>query len=67
MREGLERTSLVPVGSAWADVQVGWLREAGPYGQIQGGWRPAPPVSVYGFARASRAETMAGLGVGLKW
>jgi hypothetical protein len=67
IRDGLSRAHLVPIHTAWAEVQAGWVRSAGAYARAEAGWRPLPPLSVYGFGQASQSETMAGVGARVTW
>jgi hypothetical protein len=54
---------LVPVNSAWLEMQAGWSSLAGVYARGEIGWHPSPPVSLYGFGQWTPRETMAGAGI----
>jgi hypothetical protein len=53
---------LVPVGTAWADLQLGATRSAGPFAHVEVVGHPWERVGLYAFGQVSRQEAMAGIG-----
>lgn len=61
VRAGLDRVSLLPVGSGYAELSAGARGIGGEVvGFVRGevGWRPAPSVSVFGFGEATFGGSM---------
>lgn len=70
VRSGLDRASLLPVGTGYAELSAGVRSLGGDVtGYVRGevGWRPAPRVSVFGFGEGTFGGSlgpgwMAGIG-----
>lgn len=66
VRSGLERVSLLPVNTGYAEITAGinnpWSGTLGAFVRGEVGWHPAENVSVFGFAEANTTGFMAGAG-----
>ena len=75
VRAGLDRVSLLPVGTGYAELSAGARGLGGSaVGFVRGevGWRPAQRVSVFGFGEGTFGGPlgpawMAGVGARVSW
>lgn len=49
------------------NVTAGASSRSGPYARAEVGWRPAPPITVYGFGEWTPRERQAGIGAKLRF
>lgn len=67
VRDGLSRARLVPLGTAWTEIQAGWMQSVGMYGRGEMGWHPLPPVGAYVFGQVTERDKTLGAGVRVEW
>lgn len=57
-----------PVRHGYGQALVWWAQESGLTGRVEAGWRPLPPLALFGFGQAtSRLGLSAGAGVRVEW
>lgn len=57
-----------PVRTGYAQALVGWDKPSGLTGRLEAGWRPLPPLSIFGFGEASsKLGPSAGVGLRVEW